>query len=142
MTDFCDKMHQQFPLMYGENTSVWVGEGWEHIIIKLSRAIQNYIDSHNSRQQWMVDNGYQSNVMLVPQVTVEQVKEKFGGLRFYYSGGDDYIEGLVAMAEYWANDTCEVCGVRGKSRDDLGWITTLCDEHHEERQQKMKGKHD
>lgn len=33
---------------------------------------------------------------------VVQIKEKFGGLRFYYVGGDKYIEGLVAMAEAYS----------------------------------------
>lgn len=137
MTDFCDRLHEEFPLMYREDVSVWVGEGWEPIIVKLSRSIQNYIDSHNARQQWMVDNGHQLNAVLVQQVTVEQVKEKFGGLRFYYDGGDDYIEGLVTMAEVWAQCTCEVCGAKGETRGDLGWITTLCDEHYEERKSKI-----
>lgn len=122
--------------MYGENCWVGVGEGWEPIVGKLSRSIQNYINSYNSRQQWMVDQGHQLTAVVIPQVTVEQVKEKFGGLRFYYDGGDDYIAGLVAMAEVWAESTCELCGAKGKSRGDLGWITTLCDEHYEERKSK------
>ena len=28
-----------------------------------------------------------------------QIKEKFGGLRFYTVGGDEYTEGLIDMAE-------------------------------------------
>lgn len=64
----------------------------------------------------------------IPQVVAEQVKEKFGGLRFYYRGGDEYIEGLVAMAESMSYVTCEVCGSPGK-RNSGGWIRTLCGEH-------------
>ena len=33
---------------------------------------------------------------------VVQVKEKFGGLRFYAHGGDQYIEGLIAMTEAYS----------------------------------------
>tara|TARA_B100000900_G_scaffold407158_1_gene419377 strand:- start:186 stop:476 length:291 start_codon:yes stop_codon:yes gene_type:complete len=33
---------------------------------------------------------------------VVQIKEKFGGLRFYYEGGDKYVEGLVTMAESYS----------------------------------------
>ncbi len=33
---------------------------------------------------------------------VVQVKEKFGGLRFYAEGGDNYIEGLIAMSEAYS----------------------------------------
>ena len=54
-----------------------------------------------------------------------QVKEKFGGLRFYYSGGDEYIDGLVAMAEAMSCVTCERCGEVGK-QNQKGWIETLC----------------
>ena len=69
---------------------------------------------------------------------VAQIKEKFGGLRFYYDGGDDYIEGLVAMAEDWANRTCEKCGDPGTKTVD-GWVQTLCKKHMEERNAKVHG---
>ena len=62
------------------------------------------------------------------QVVVSQVKEKFGTLRFYYSGGDDTVDGMVRMAESMSALTCEECGVPGVSRHG-GWIRTLCDEH-------------
>ena len=65
---------------------------------------------------------------IVHQVTVNQVKEKFGTLRFYYSGGDDYIDGLVAMAESMSAATCEECGAPGRVRHG-GWLRCLCDEH-------------
>jgi hypothetical protein len=68
----------------------------------------------------------------VCQVTLDQVKEKFGTLRFYYSGGDDYISGLVSMAESMSGVTCETCGNPGKTVGG-GWLTTLCKEHAEAR---------
>ncbi len=68
----------------------------------------------------------------VPQVVVEQVKEKFGTLRFYYQGGDEVISGMVRMAESMSAVTCEECGVPGTRRGG-GWVTTLCDKHAEER---------
>ncbi len=68
----------------------------------------------------------------IPQVTLDQVKEKFGTLRFYYSGGDDYISGLCSMAESMSAVTCEECGNPGKTVGG-GWLTTLCKEHAEAR---------
>lgn len=62
------------------------------------------------------------------QVIVVQVKEKYGTLRFYYDGGDDYVRGVVAMAESISAHTCEVCGNPGTSNHN-GWITVRCDEH-------------
>jgi hypothetical protein len=64
----------------------------------------------------------------IPQVTLDQVKEKFGTLRFYYSGGDDYIRGLVSMAESMSGVTCETCGKPG-TQTSGGWIKTVCVEH-------------
>lgn len=64
----------------------------------------------------------------VTQVVAEQVKEKFGGLRFYYRGGDEYISGLARMAESMSYVTCEVCGNAGKTNGG-GWIRTLCEAH-------------
>jgi hypothetical protein len=72
----------------------------------------------------------------IPQVTLDQVKEKFGTLRFYYSGGDDYISGMVTMAEAMSGVTCETCGSPGE-RKGGGWVRTMCD-HHEDMYQTNK----
>ena len=63
---------------------------------------------------------------LIPQVTVDQVKEKFGTLRFYITGGDEYISGLVSMAESISGVTCEECGNLGE-RKSGGWVHTICE---------------
>ena len=67
----------------------------------------------------------------IPQVVFTQVKEKFGGLRIYYRGGDDYVQALVSFAESISYRTCEVCGrmddTVGRNRN--GWIRTTCIEH-------------
>ena len=72
----------------------------------------------------------------VEWIVIDQVKEKFGGLRFYYHGGDEQIHGMVRMAELWAGQTCENCGNKGQRRQG-GWVRTLCDKHEQEYQDKM-----
>ena len=67
----------------------------------------------------------------VPQVVAEQVKEKFGTLRFYYNGGDEYVRGLVSMAEWASANICEVCGERGRIRG-TGWLYVSCNKHAKE----------
>ena len=71
----------------------------------------------------------------VSRVRVAQIKEKFGGLRFYYDGGNDVVDGMVTMAESWASRTCETCGEKGHQRGG-GWVRTLCDEHEAEYQKR------
>lgn len=82
-------------------------------------------------------SGIKEPIPTVHWITVQQIKEKFGGLRFYYSGGDDYINGLVRMAESWADESCETCGNKGTRRSG-GWIRTLCDAHEQERQETIR----
>jgi hypothetical protein len=67
-----------------------------------------------------------------------QVKEKFGGLRFYIYEGSDEIHERISKAENDSYQTCEVTGKPGQLRTDLGWIETLCDEEYEKRIKKRK----
>ena len=123
---FAKKMEETFPKMFSQPYGGFcVGEGWWPVLTNLCANIQHHIDWQNKNSE------------VVPQVTVAQIKEKFGGLRFYYDGGDDEISGMVRMAEAWAGNTCETCGAPGKRRDG-GWIKTLCDHHEAERQQRIK----
>jgi hypothetical protein len=66
-----------------------------------------------------------------PQVIATQVKEKFGTLRFYYDGGDEYVRAIENMADSMSARTCEVCGNPGKVYRD-GWHSTLCPTHAKE----------
>jgi hypothetical protein len=65
-----------------------------------------------------------------------QVKEKFGGLRFYIIAGSDQMHARIREAERLSYETCEVTGKPGKLRNDLGWYSTLCDEEYTKRKEK------
>lgn len=86
-----------------------VGQGWVKLISRL-------IDDMNETDCTYV---------------VAQVKEKFGGLRFYYdpvehaegcNGGDDWsacpLAQLVSRAEAKSYETCEKCGRKADPQDD------------------------
>ncbi len=60
-----------------------------------------------------------------------QVKEKFGGLRFYVHGATEKHWNYITFAESMSYHTCEVCGKPGEYYTD-GWHTVLCDEHAKE----------
>jgi len=117
---FSKSMEEKYPKMFaGKYGGFAVGEGWWPILQALCSNIQHYLNWKNRESE------------VVPQVVVEQIKEKFGGLRFYYSGGDDRIQGMVSMAESWADKSCETCGAPGTS-GGKGWIKTLCPTHRAE----------
>jgi hypothetical protein len=97
------------------------GEGWKHLYMPLLDLAALY------------------------GATVLQVKEKFGGLRFYFGGGGenhDHLQAMVDAAEDASFRTCENCGEHGQEhymdgptlkfrpkarRRSGGWIRTLCD---------------
>lgn len=120
---FAKRMEEKYPKMFaGKYGGFAVGPGWWPIIESLCANIQSHTDWWNTNRE---------NRPVVEQVVVEQIKEKFGGLRFYYQGGDDQISGMVRMAEAWAGHSCEECGAPG-TLGGKGWIKTLCPTHRAE----------
>lgn len=60
-----------------------------------------------------------------------QVKEKFGGLRFYIGNGSKEIHDRIYKAEVESQSICIKCGKPAKLYTD-GWWLPLCDEHAKE----------
>ena len=130
----CEKYPKIFKNRNGsiqETCMAWgfeCGSGWFDIIDILCHEMQNHVDWKSK------DLSGEEKESL--QVVADQVKEKFGTLRFYYSGGDDVIEGMVSMAESISHRICEECGCPGDPRKG-SWIKTLCDKCDDERKTKM-----
>lgn len=121
------EMQEYFPKVYPKIFTsnfggIAIGPGWFDLLNSACRLMQSHLD-------WKPE---------VTQVTADQVKEKFGSLRFYYSGGDEYCAGVAAMAEHMSGLTCEVCGAPGKT-DGKGWVSTLCETHRNEQEQQRAG---
>lgn len=112
------------PIGYG----IECGDGWYDIIASLCFKISQHERNIESRNTYLIDQKQEPTIYSQFQFT--QIKEKFGGLRIYSYGGDDYTSGLVAMAESWSFYTCENCGEKGKPVKG-GWILTLCDKCRE-----------
>lgn len=77
---------------------------------------------------------------------VTQVKEKFGGLRFYTGACSketyDAIHNRISQAEAESYRTCEECGAPGGSdpkKRPVGWIKTLCPACHDKRWEIKNG---
>jgi len=143
-------IREKYPLIFQSPCEMSVGDGWFDIIDALCANIQGHINNVEKRREYTIqwneevnDPDYdwtdrsfvkreERNIPeLVEQVVATQIKEKFGTLRFYYIGGDDYIRGVEAMADSMSAVTCEECGCPGKSRstEKRRWIRVLCDKH-------------
>jgi hypothetical protein len=100
------------------------GDGWYNIIAAACQNIQNHVDWKRKQEPYasMTDEEFDE----IHQPIAVQVKEKFGGLRFYVDNADDYTHGVIAMAESMSYKTCEICGSPGK-QTGKGWIKTVCE---------------
>ena len=65
-----------------------------------------------------------------------QIKEKFGGLRFYINSASDEVFEAINEAEEKSYKVCEVTGGPGELRTDIGWYRTLSDEIYEKEKNK------
>lgn len=100
-----DKLLHDFPNLYRNlDWGFDVGDGWFNIIYNLSEKLSKEEGTY-----------------------ALQVKEKFGGLRFYISSGSDEDFDTIDKAENESYRTCELCGKEGRRRRG-GWIKVLCDE--------------
>jgi hypothetical protein len=88
-------------------------DGWFQLIYSLCEKMQRYIDSFPG----------------VEQVSALQIKEKFGGLRFYTKNADKHLMIFIMDAEYASSKTCEKCGNIGEIIKEgylLGCRCRLC----------------
>lgn len=114
-------IYAAYPKIFEEyRAGLAIGDGWIGLITSLCDNIQRVIDRDKCKQ-----------------VVAHQIKEKFGGLRFYYSGGNDSIREMVDIAEGASFRICEECGKSGEPYYD-GWVRVLCPDHAKEAGRKVR----
>lgn len=100
------------------------GDGWLDILSSLCFLIAQHERNIEGRNKYLQKEGKEP--VAYESFKFTQIKEKFGGLRIYYNGGDEYIRGLMGMAESWSYKTCEICGNKGQTTKH-GWLKTICE---------------
>ena len=86
-------------------------DGWYNLIYIICRYIEDYLESHKD----------------IEPVSVVQIKNKFGGLRFYIEGGDNHLREIVWNLSSLAPYICENCGnVEDIRQTKHGYIQNLC----------------
>lgn len=126
-----EKLYEKYPNIFRDKdkpmdqTAMCWGfdheNGWYDLVDTLCSQIKNHQEQNEG-----VD------------VVAEQVKQKFGSLRFYIRGGDMYIHGLIHMAEAMSYKICERCGSTDDISQTEGWIKTLCKDCKKEYKENHK----
>ena len=83
--------------------------GWDDIVTEMCEEIND----------WLVENH------LADEYVVYQIKEKFGGLRWYDNG--IIPNEIIDKYEILSEKTCAHCG-KPSTHMTTGWILPLCDE--------------
>lgn len=130
------------------------GDGWYNLIDVLCGLLYHDYEmakrKYETTKEWFEDTGHvpwQKGRAITPEEVEEyrlkmveeeskvpvasQVKEKFGGLRFYVNRASEKHYNYISFAENMSYCICEVCGSPGKLYTQ-GWHTTLCETHAKE----------
>lgn len=130
------------------------GDGWYGIINTLCSLLTSEYnhakESYENYKEWYEDGGkfpWKGDKEITAEMVEEkrlamvekekyvpvamQVKEKFGGLRFYVNGATDKHHNYIDFAESMSYNICEQCGSPGQTYH-MGWHRTLCDKHPDE----------
>ena len=103
-----EKLINRFPNIFEENFYFECDDGWFDIIFDLCKDVQQEVNNSSCQQ-----------------VVAAQVKEKFAGLRFYASGGNEVTDAIINKYSKLSSETCEVTGGRGYLCEKHRWYKTL-----------------
>jgi hypothetical protein len=118
--DFGKYLHEKYPCIFNQELWVECNQGWYDLIDKLSSDISAFCETLSTK--------YSEK----PLMNVVQIKEKFGGLRYYVDYNVDReditpVETLIRDAENKSYDMCEDCGAAGeRCAPSKYWMKTLC----------------
>ena len=131
-----EELKEKYPDMFNgpRNCGYGCGDGWSEIVTKLTDDIA---------------------ALGIKNLHIDQIKEKFGGLRYYISTHrtpEEYqvfteehkkqlevVYKLINEAEIKSLQTCENCGSPSvETKSSSGWIATLCEPCRNQRENDRK----
>lgn len=96
-------LYNEYPKIFKTQIPIDCGDGWFFLLNSLLRRITRHLDVENELARI---NGTEE----IQQVVALQIKEKFAGLRFYFSGGDSTISTITSYTEDLSHYICEETG--------------------------------
>ena len=98
------------------------GDGWKRLYLPITKYIENYNNEHEDKK-----------------IEILQIKEKFGGLRYYCNFYTEELREMIDKAEEESFNVCEICGKHiDKPIIVNHWIYAECRECYEKCTQEMK----
>lgn len=120
--ELTEKLNNSYPEIFGEGEYFACNDGWYDLINGLCDEIMQFCKRFNQE----------------PPKT-SQVKEKFGGLRFYVWSAPQEVMDIIDKYELRSQYTCELCGEAGRIHSIYGWYTCFCDRHYAEELERRNG---
>jgi len=116
MEDFGHYLKTNYPTLFKQKPiELWCPTGWQPLVTTLCKYL----------------------IAIKADISIIQIKEKFGTLRFYYQLNakspvnkaelelESHIAAVVQFAEYCSGTICQNDGNPG-TKHDSGWLKTLC----------------
>lgn len=112
-----ETLRAAFPAMLEEVIIIECGDGWYTLLQSLFNSLQHYVETeaHFHRS--------------VTPIRFYEIKQKFGGLRLQFRGGDNRVHGIVTSAGRFSSYICENCGSAYAPTPEwykARWVHTLC----------------
>lgn len=132
MKEFNKEFFDNFPILYKDYVYIECHTGWYDLLFELSVKLEDILKEKETKEC---------------TIQVDQIKSKFGGLRFYITFipfiKDNYIikynynidisaeaynliYSLINEYEAKSYQTCEFCGKQPATQMGKGWIYTAC----------------
>lgn len=110
-----DQLQSAFPKLYRKGAYCECHDGWFLLIWRLSAHLEELIAQAPEPEQ----DAY----------FADQVKEKYGQLRFYLYDSTEEMFQATQAASRESEQICELCGTPGTLLCDRGWFMTRCPLH-------------
>lgn len=125
-----ETMKTRFPNAIGNLQYLETPAGWNRLLLQCAKEMEKTISQLPKSKHHLFG--------------AAQIKEKFGGLRWYTDNWHDSFEEIIKKYETLSYRTCEVCGKDAKTKNEKGWVVTVCKDHenHEDREQNQMDDND
>lgn len=102
-------LDQKYPQLFYKPVAIECGDGWLDLIDQTLGQIDSYLKKSNESATL-----FPKTKKPIEPVKILQIKEKWGVLTIYFTGGDEVVRNLIALSQKISQHTCEITGNKGQ----------------------------